>query len=169
MSSTNDPWPPVVLRNSRIELVKLIGILDELDSGSVTDELIAYTARFLVVRSCGYVEFALAEALSIHAERRAHPFIASYVRSGLTSRGSNPRPTVVADTLRRLSPVWATEFEQLTANNDDLYGRELSFMVDRRNKIAHGQSEGVGRRKALDLASVALEIGDWLVAKLDPR
>jgi hypothetical protein len=53
--------------------------------------------------------------------------------------------------------------------DDQKIRRELGFLVDRRNKISHGQSESVARRKSLDLADIALTIGDWMTGELDPR
>lgn len=161
-------WPPLILQNSRVELTKLVETLDKLDD-STSDDFVKYLSRFLVIRACGHIEFSLAEAVSLHSEHRSHPYIASYVRSGLSNSGRNPKPGSISEILKRLSPDWAAEFDEMMAEDSDLYSRELSFLVDRRNKIAHGQSEGVGRRKALDLAKIALHIADWIIETLNPK
>jgi hypothetical protein len=41
-------------------------------------------------------------------------------------------------------------------------------LVDRRNQIAHGLSEGVGIRKALDLKITACEVADWFILRFNP-
>jgi hypothetical protein len=71
--------------------------------------------------------------------------------------------------IRRFDGAWADELDQVLSEDDERLGRELDFLVDRRNKIAHGLNEGIGVRKALDLVEPAVTIGDWFVNKMDPR
>jgi hypothetical protein len=52
--------------------------------------------------------------------------------------------------------------------NDERLARELAFLVDCRNKIAHGLNEGIGSQKALALKDVAVEIADWFVLRFNP-
>ena len=67
-----------------------------------------------------------------------------------------------------MSPEWAGEFNAYLDEDDKRVRRELGLLVDRRNNISHGQNEGLGVRKALDLSDLALEVGDWLSLRLDP-
>jgi hypothetical protein len=60
------------------------------------------------------------------------------------------------------------EFKQFLEGDDERLRRELALLVDRRNKIAHGLSESIGRDKALLLKEVALEVSEWLVLKFNP-
>ena len=64
---------------------------------------------------------------------------------------------------------WAKELDIYLDADDQAVKRELEFLVDRRNKIAHGQSESVNLRKSLDLCRMALAVGDWAVTTMDPR
>lgn len=57
----------------------------------------------------------------------------------------------------------------MLAEQDELLHRELSFLLDRRNKIAHGHSEGITVRKALDLKRVAVQIADWFILRFNPN
>jgi hypothetical protein len=90
------------------------------------------------------------------------------VRSSLFT-GRNPRPADLVKRLSRINIQWGTELDELIDSDDELLRREISFLVDRRNKIAHGQNEGIQTRKALNLADHALNIGDWISVRLDPR
>ena len=53
------------------------------------------------------------------------------------------------------------------ADDQRLY-REVTFLVDRRNKIAHGENEGIGAAKAMRLKGVACELADWFVLRFNP-
>ena len=128
----------------------------------------AAMSRFLVVLGCGHIEFTSDEAFCAFAESKSSPVIATFVRTQFF-RGANPGPTRISDTLRKREPVRADRFDEFVDDCDERLSRELSFLVDRRNKIAHGQSETLRKRRALDLAGAALEITDWVVDELDPR
>ena len=163
----DDVWPPHEVQLSRSRLVDLVGVVgayrDESPGGGVQAAL----ARFLAVRSCGHIEFTFDECTAEFARRASHPKIANHVRGGLF-RGRNPRPGVLADRLHAMSPEWAHEFNAYLDGDDKRVRRELGLLVDRRNNISHGQNEGLGVRKALDLSGLALEVGDWLSLRLDP-
>lgn len=45
----------------------------------------------------------------------------------------------------------------------------MSWLIDRRNKIAHGESVNIGARKALDLVDDTRIVCDWFIRNLDPR
>lgn len=160
-------WPSHALSSSRAGLADLRKEVDSLgsDTSSETEQAMA---RFLVVRASGHVEFTFDESFCAFAESKASPSVASFVRTQFF-RGANPSAARIGDTLRKLDPSRADAFEAFINDDDQRLKRELDFMVNRRNKIAHGQSETVRRRKALDLADVSLEVADWVVTALDPR
>lgn len=70
--------------------------------------------------------------------------------------------------LRMLDQEWANDLDLFLQQDDHLRARELGLLVTRRNGISHGQNEGLTLRKSLDLASLALEVGDWLSQRLHP-
>lgn len=160
-------WPSHVIAESRRRLIDLSHELNGLADNS-SAEVEQAISRFLVVRACGHIEFTFEESFCAFTESRSSPNVASFVRSGFF-RGSNPKPTRLTETLRKLDPAISGTIVAYLEADDQRLSRELSFMVDRRNKIAHGQSENVSRRRALQLAEVALEIGDAVTASLDPR
>lgn len=159
-------WPSHELTESRRRLQSLRDELNALDGANAGVE--QALSRFLVVRACGHVEFTFEEAFCCYAAAKASPAVASFVRSQFF-RGSNPHADRLADILRRLDPGRATRFVEYIDAEDQRMRRELGFLIDRRNRIAHGQNETVGRRKALDLAELALDVGDWITTEIDPR
>lgn len=160
-------WPSHALTQSRERLVELRNTVNELPSTtpSATEGALS---RFLVVRACGHIEFTFDEAFCSFAESKSSPAIASFVRSQFF-RGSNPSAERLSQTLRKLDETRAERFTAFVEDHDGELQRELSFLLDRRNKIAHGQSESVGRVKAIALSNVSLRLADWLLDELDPR
>lgn len=158
-------WPSLDLKQSRDSLLELKSIVS---ATNVDAPLLAQLARFLSIRSTGHVEFTLDKCLEHFATAKSHPYISSYVISGLY-RGRGVKPDTLIDRFRDINPELALRLETFLAQDDERLRRELAFMVDKRNRIAHGQNHGLSTRKALDLSDVAIEVGDWIVANLDPR
>lgn len=125
-------------------------------------------ARFLVIRSTGYVEHTFETCIKSFALAHSHPSVANHVVAGLF-RGRNARSETLLDRISELSDSWRVRLESFLGEDDGRTRRELDFMVDRRNKIAHGQNETVNRGKAIDLADVALDVGAELIEIIDPR
>lgn len=159
-------WPSHELSEWKRRLADLRKSVDERKSED--PDVIAALCRFLVVRSCGHIEFTFEEAFCSYAASRSSPAIATFVRSQFF-RGSNPTPTKIHGILRKLDTDLADRFNSFMDEDDQSVKRELSLLVDRRNKIAHGQNENVATRKAVDLASLAERVGDWMLIQLDPR
>lgn len=131
------------------------------------DELTAYLARFLVVRSCGYVEQVVVESCRGYVFGRSGGLVRAFAHSWLERTG-NPTPEALARLVRRFDADLGDEFDQFLAADDQLLWREMHFLVDRRNAIAHGVSEGIGPRKALDLVQTASIVADWFILKFNP-
>lgn len=159
-------WPSQSLQTSRRRLVELrttaTGLL-----GSDEEDVSSAVSRFLVVRSAGHIEFTFDECIFSYATAKSHPDIAAYVKAGLFV-GRNPSPGKLVAHLTRLSASWGTSLRSLLDEDDQALDRELSFLVDRRNKIAHGQNEGVRMTRALQLCDASLALSDWFVTTLNP-
>jgi len=158
-------WPTQQMQANRRRLEELRLLVN---SATHEPEVGSELSRFLVIRASGYVEHTFETCIQHFAEAKSHPAVANYVAAGLF-RGRNPKPDVLLERTRMLSEEWAVQLEGYFDSDDSRVRRELDFLIDRRNKIAHGQSESVHRRKALDLADVALEVGEKLTAIIDPR
>jgi len=83
-------------------------------------------------------------------------------------RTKNPTPDNLLELVGRFKAELRDNLHTLFEEEDQRLRREISFLVDRRNKIAHGMSEGLGTTKALSLKTDAQLVGDWIVTNLNP-
>jgi hypothetical protein len=157
-------WPSFELVESRRSLVAL---REATTAEGIDDTYRAYLAKLLAVRAAGHIEFTLDTCLHQYAQAKAHERIADYVRAHLF-RGRGVTPRKIVEKVRWFDAGISDHLEELMKEDDEYLKRELSFLIDKRNKIAHGQSDGVGATKAADLAAVSIRLGDWLVAQIDP-
>lgn len=163
----NAAWPHLAVVN----LTRSLNALETLvrtDSTNRSDEVNAALARFLVIRTCGYLEQVVEECCKAFLQSRSSPRASSFGTSWLGT-GRNPKPGNLVDLTRRFDAGWADQLESLLKADDEKLHRELSFLVDRRNHISHGLSEGIGIRKALDLVYPSRQIARWFIDTFDPR
>lgn len=125
-------------------------------------------SRLLVIPSAGYIEAGVAVCIRSYLQSKAHPSVASFGATWLKG-GRNPSHGNLVDILQRFNNEWASQFDVLLSANDGRLKRELSFLVERRNQIAHGSSEGINQSKAVELSEIAGSIVDWFAKTLDPR
>lgn len=157
-------WPSFELTESRRSLVAL---REATTAEGIDDTYRSYLAKLLAVRAAGHIEFTLDTCLHQYAQAKAHQRISDYVRAHLfLGRGVTPRKIV--EKVRWFDAGIAENLDELLKGDDEYLKRELKFLVDKRNKIAHGQSDGVGAAKAAALAEVSINLGDWLIAQIDP-
>ena len=156
-------WPP-------LQVTRLRGALDEL-AGTVEEtrdlETLTWLTRMLVVRSSGFIEQTANEVFRGYIGARSGGLVRAFGHSWL-ERSKNPSPDNLLDMMGRFDHALRVEFEELLEQDDQRLRRELAFLVDRRNHIAHGLSEGINRDKALSLKGVAIEISEWLVLRFNP-
>ncbi|MBW4078441.1 MAG: hypothetical protein HIU84_08055 [Acidobacteria bacterium] len=148
-------------------LIDLAVLVDKPPRGQ-PDEVSHAMARFLVIRTCGYLEQTVEDSCRALVVSKSSPMVASYGNSWL-GRGASPSPANLVALVQRFDHKWSEELYQLFADNDEFLSRETKFLVNRRNKIAHGLSEGIGARKALDLVESTAEVAEWFLEKFDPR
>ena len=63
----------------------------------------------------------------------------------------------------------ANEFEQFIADDDGRIKRDIDFLVNRRNRIAHGESEGINQIRAIQLKEISCEVADWFILRFNPN
>jgi len=160
-------WPSLEIIHLRDSLEATVQLVNRTPRDQ-PDEVTRALARFLVIRACGYLERVAEEACRSYIRARSTPQIAQYGASWL-GRGSNPTPEHLVQLVNRFDSTWATELETTLCADDELLWREIALLVDRRNKMSHGLSEGTGSRMALDLAAHARTVGEWFVVRFDPR
>ena len=160
-------WPSLEITNLARSLNDL-GTLVRASNRERGEDVDAALARFLVVRTCGYIEQVVDECCKAYIRSRSDPRCAAFGASWF-GRGRNPNNEALVSLVRRFDSGWATDLENLMNENDEFIARELAFLVDRRNKIAHGLNEGVGIVRALNLMSTAELVTTWFVTTMDPR
>lgn len=156
-------WPPYQVERLRVALEELGSTV----AATREPETLQWLSRMLVVRSSGYIEQTSREVFLGYIQERAGGLVRAFGQSWL-DRSRNPSPDNLLDMIGRFDHALRVEFDQLLELDDQRLRRELAFLVDRRNHIAHGLSEGINRDKALALKAVALEVSEWLVLKFNP-
>lgn len=159
-------WPSGSIVDSREALIELRTCVDNLHTDD--DAIERYLSRMLVIRSCGHLEFTLEQGILDSIRPNVAPHIENHIKTGLF-KGRNPNPKRIEELLGSFHTSWREEISDLLSSGDELLKRELAFLVDKRNKIAHGQSEGIGRRKSLDLCDYALQVSDKILEIVCPE
>jgi hypothetical protein len=131
-------------------------------------EVASWLARLLVVRSCGYIEQAATETVTNYTREKSYGLVRTFSLGALNRPIQNPRPTILEEFVGRFDEGLRQDLAVLLDADDQILRRELDFLVDRRNKIAHGLNESVGVAKALRLKDVACEIADWFILRFRP-
>lgn len=160
-------WPSLEIVNLKSSLKALEKLVND-TSPSRGDDVDSALARFLVVRTCGYVEQVVEICCKSYLKSKSDLRSSSFGASWL-GRGRNPSTESLVALVRRFDGIWAEELDLVLSEDDERLGRELDFLVDRRNKIVHGLNEGIGVRKALNLVEPALTVAEWFIEKFDPR
>jgi len=160
-------WPPLLVTRLHETLDELAELVDEVQRRGDETEA-GWLARLLVVRSCGYLEQVVDEVSKQLMQERSGGVVRSFSQSWLPSH-ANPWPNRLTEWVSRFDVTWSTELSDLLNQDDEQLRREVSFLVDRRNRIAHGLNEGIGTRKALDLQKVSIQIADWFILRFNPR
>lgn len=159
-------WPPRELANLERRLDELIRLTRTNDRG-VSDEIRGWLARLLVVRSCGYLEQVANEVFRSYIDAKSGGMVRSFARSWL-ERSNNPTPKNLLEAVGRFDALLQQDLYELLEVDDQRLHREISFLVDRRNKIAHGLNEGITPSRALLLSEAAKEVADWFILRMNP-
>lgn len=161
-----ESWPTREMLNLDRSFKELERLVKDIQV-SEEPEKAAALSRFLVVRTCGFLEQMVEKSCVAYLESKSDFRSASFSRSWFGS-GANPTPNKLVTLVSKFDPAWSAELEDLFKRNDELLLREINFLVDRRNKIAHGVNESVGIRKALDLVGHARVVANWFTEKFKP-
>lgn len=159
-------WPPATVRSRLVDLKEAVEALEGLpkDVPGVTKTAIA---RYLTIRSAGYLEAVRDDVAGFFVERIAVDLVTRRVRSGLGG-GQGVTPKQLADFVGSFHSPWAEELDQVLDENDKILRNRLGSLVASRKKIAHGDGDTVTPKRALEWAAAAEEIGAWVVKRFDP-
>lgn len=160
-------WPSLRLNNLERSLSR-VAVLVERPTPGEPDEVTRALSRFLIVRTCGHLERTVQECCRAYVESKSFGRVKHFSHSWL-SRFENPTPERLIAVVARFDSSLREELESLFNENDGELRREIGLLVDKRNAIAHGESEGIGSRKALDLLNYSKKLTDWFIRNFDPR
>lgn len=160
-------WPPRTLRDLQTSLNALASAVQDRSTNRSDDEQIWLT-RFFVVRICGYLEQVVHETIRAYISAKSGGFVRTFAHSWM-EKSRNPSPENMLGLVGRLDSNLSDSLRQLLEENDNHLFREISFLVDRRHKIAHGLNEGLSPTKALTLKGSMEEVARWFVAEMNPN
>ncbi len=157
-------WPAQEIVSIRTQLEDLAEVVQHFDGDN---GVAAYLARFLVVRSCGYVEQTSFEVCRGYVREKSGGLVRSFAHSWL-ERTRNPTSDNLIELVGRFDSTKCNDFQVFLDEDDQRLRRELDFLVDRRNRIAHGLNEGLASRKAIVLFEISKEVASWFISEFDP-
>jgi hypothetical protein len=163
----NKQWPPRLVSTLNNSLQQLADSVSGLPPERSIEEQ-TWLTRFLVVRTCGYLEQVVYEVLREYVREKSGGLVKSFATSWL-AKTRNPTPENMLELVGRFDNNLELNLRQLLEDDQGHLYREISFLVDRRNKIAHGLNESVNARKALDLLSDVELVADWFLENLRPH
>ena len=163
----NGAWPSLEITNLQRGLSDVVSLVQSPPTDQL-DEVSRALARFLVVRTCGHLEQVVDRSCVAYIQSKSSARVTTHGQSYF-GRGANPSPDKLISLVRRFDVGWATDLERTFNADDHRLHREISFLVDRRNKIAHGLSESLGAAKALAFVPATSEVTKWFLATFDPR
>ncbi|MCU0496992.1 MAG: HEPN domain-containing protein [Anaerolineae bacterium] len=126
-------------QNRLDNLFKKFEVFNQLKSPEA-EEIKAHWSRYLCVLVSGFVEFALIEIYTDYAIRRSTSKVANYVSQQLEGF-QNPKMQKVLTLAGSFSAQWREEIEK--ASNFEQFKIALDYVIDKRNKIAHGELDNV--------------------------
>jgi len=154
------------IRQRELDLKEVQACLRDLDLDA-PDAVSRALARYLTVRSVGYVEAVRDDLADLYASvighHRLHRRVVHHLRGGL---GANPEQLLTF--VGSFDKDWRIALEAVLDADDQALRAQLGAMVAARKKIAHGDGDQVTSGKALAWSRVALELGKELSKLFDP-
>ncbi|GAA0225836.1 hypothetical protein GCM10010492_25100 [Saccharothrix mutabilis subsp. mutabilis] len=160
-------WPPRQIDPLKAQLESLASTIQS-PPKQLGDNETAWLTRFLVIRSCGFLEQVVIEVLRTYVREKSYGMVKSFATSHLDHM-ANPTAGNLCALVGRLDANLADALKTFLDENDQYYYRELAALVDKRHRIAHGLNEGVNQSKALTFKDVAVAISKWFIDNFDPR
>lgn len=148
------------IRQRQLDLKEVQACLRNLDADA-PDAVSRAMARYLTIRSVGYVEAVRDDLADLYASvtghHRLHRRIVHHLRGGL---GATPEQLLTF--VGTFDKDWRIAFESVLDADDQALRSQLGAMVAARKKIAHGDGEQVTTGKALAWSDAALTLGKEL-------
>jgi hypothetical protein len=161
-------WPPRGALQLRQNLDDLFWVVNGGKGSDASPEVRSWLSRLLVVRSCGYLEKMVLLVCAGYIEEKSGGPVRSFARSQLGRLNANVGPGSLVELVRKFDPDLEADLTRFLDEENQRVRRELDFLVRSRNRIAHGESENINPRKALDLKEIACEVVDWFILSFNP-
>lgn len=159
-------WPPASIRQRRKDLKELSELLRTLPTDT-EDAVERALARYLVIRSAGFIEAVRDDAASLYSREKSDATVHRRVQSSLYT-GLGVAPGQLTKFVNSFHPTWETQLNVLLQADDERLKNLLGALVGARRKIAHGDGEAVTTGRALVWSDAALEVGAWVTNRFDP-
>jgi len=157
-------WPTIEMRDRLSDLQNTATELRALKPGSGLIELCV--ARYLIIRSAGYLETIRDDSAEYFVQATSHPFAVNKINLHLR-RGLSAAPNDLIDFTKSFSPTWSADLKAKMAKDEQRLSQAIGSLVKTRKLIAHGQSDSVNRGQALEWAKAAEELGAWFIDTFD--
>lgn len=154
------------IRQRALDLKEVQTSLRELDKNA-PDAVSRALARYLTVRSAGYIEAVRDDLADLYASVTGHPRLQRRISHQLR-KGLGVNPEQLLTFVGSFDNDWRVSLAAVLDLDDQALKNQLGAMVAARKKIAHGDGEQVTSSKALGWADAALRIGKELGKLFDP-
>lgn len=154
------------IRQRELDLKEVQACLRNLDQNA-PDAVSRALARYLTVRSVGYVEAVRDDLADLYTSVIGHPRLHRRVVHHLRG-GLGVTPEQLLSFVGSFDKDWRIALEAVLDADDQALRNQLGAMVAARKKIAHGDGDQVTSGKALGWSNVALKLGSQLKKLFDP-
>lgn len=162
-------WPPRGIREIEKDLTSLAErTLTKAGRADASSEDDMWLTRFLVVRTCGYLERVITDCTTDFIQQKTGGPVTTFALSSLP-HSINPSPIKISSLLKRLSPALEEEFQCWLKEGTGRRKEDLDALVERRNQIAHGRNDNLGPRRAREILETVLETAEWVISRLSPH
>lgn len=156
-----------------LELTKITAIvtLPE-DSGTAKEaniirvESLPFLTKYSLIKACGTIELCFKTLVSECVTSKDNARVSKYLDETFLSRGINPKIGAMANYLRKFDDAWAKEFEAKVQAKDSRIITSVKYLVDERNKHAHGKDTRIGLQEVKECFAhgrMAIEILDEML------
>jgi len=159
---TYKPRARTDVARAKRQLEELFELAESLDEAT---EVAGEINRYLIIRTCGYLERGLLVAARSLCSQKCTTEVLRFSHSFL-ERGPNPKSAEIVRLVERFSDVWARQLQRLLEEEER--EERLNALVGIRNDIAHGKNQGVTRRQAWEYFEVVDLVVEWLLQRFEP-
>ena len=164
------------LEDCSSELEKIVAIVT-LSEGSVCAkevnavrvESLSFLTKYALIKACGTIELCFKTIISERVTEKESVLVKKYLEETFLSRGINPKIKAISSHLSKFDEAWPKQFEDKIAAKDNKISSSMRYLVDERNKHAHGQDTRIGLHEVIECfgrGRNAIEILDEVVSDL---